>query len=232
MSSRLGSASVSVRLSAVALCLLVTWVYLGRASRAEELPPREPLSALSMVVEDWLGRDEPRFSEDIEAVLGVDDYVVRSYRRADSLPVGLYIGYHSSQRQGDTIHSPLNCLPGAGWQPLEQGRQTFTVRGAPGVAEADDAMEAPIEVNRVMIGKGLDRQLVYYWYQSHRRVVASEYWGKIYTVIDSVRDHRTDAALVRVIVPVPDDTFAGAAEAEATAFIKALFPLLGSYFPE
>ena len=112
--------------------------------------------------------------------------------------VGLYVGYHDSQRQGDTIHSPLNCLPGAGWQPLEQGRITVSVR------DHGTARPAPIEVNRVVIGKGLDRQLVLYWYQSHRRVVASEYWGKVYTVLDAMRYNRTDAAMVRVITPVRD----------------------------
>ena len=63
-----------------------------------------------------------------------------------------------------------------------------------------------------MIQKGLDRQLVLYWYQSHGRVVASEYWGKFYLVRDAVRMNRTDAALVRVIVPMaPNDDNAEAA---------------------
>jgi EpsI family protein len=88
----------------------------------------------------------------------------------------------------------------------------------------------PIEVNRIVISKGLDQQLVLYWYQSHGRVVASEYWGKIYTVLDALRTNRTDAALVRVICPV-----GGAAEAkaerEAVRFVQSFFPLLDDYLP-
>ena len=68
------------------------------------------------------------------------------------------------------------------------------------------AATSTIEVNRVVIEKGLDRQVVLYWYQSHGRVVASEYWGKIYTVVDAIRLNRTDAALVRVIVRACDRT--------------------------
>ncbi len=81
-----------------------------------------------------------------------------------------------------------------------------------------------------MIAKGLERQLVLYWYQSHRRVVASEYWGKVYTVIDSVRYHRTDAALVRVIVPIPEADM-NVADQIGRQFVQAIFPLLGRHLP-
>ena len=74
-----------------------------------------------------------------------------------------------------------------------------------------------IEINRYVIERGLDRQLVLYWYQSHGRVVASEYWGKIYTVVDAVRLNRTDAALVRVITPIPEATPQAEQAAEARA---------------
>jgi len=211
----------------VAVCLIGTSVYLSEASRAEVLPPREPLASLPMSVGDWAGHREADFTPDILAILGVDDYITRTYAR-DRLPIGLYVGYHTSQRQGDTIHSPLNCLPGAGWQPVDVGRAVIPVKGAPGAGN----VTMPVEVNRVMIAKGIERQLVFYWYQSHRRVVAGEYRAKIYTVLDSVRYNRTDAALVRVIVPVAeDDVQARDAERRATAFVQDLFPLLGPHLP-
>ena len=50
--------------------------------------------------------------------------------------------------------------------------------------------------------EGLEQQLVLYWYQSHGRVVASEYWGKFYMVYDALRLNRTDAALVRITAPL------------------------------
>jgi len=87
-------------------------------------------------------------------------------------------------------------------------------------------------VNRVIIEKGLDRQLVLYWYQSHGRVVASEYWGKIYTVVDALRYNRTDAAMIRVMTPLNDQSPEQAAEARAVQFVQALFPQLSQYLPE
>jgi len=218
--------SVVLRTLIVAACLLGGSFYLTHASRAETVPPREPLASLPMNLDGWTGRRDPDLDAKIVAVLGVDDYIVRQYSRGATLPVGLYVGYHTSQRQGDTMHSPLNCLPGAGWQPLEQGRVTITVPGRGDRGEAPH----PIEVNRVIIAKGLDRQLVLYWYHSHKRVVASEYWGKVYTVLDAVRYNRTDGALVRVIAPVVNEDDLGA-ETRATEFVAALFPYLRRHFP-
>jgi EpsI family protein len=216
----------SIRIAVVAASLLAGWVYLGTVSEAEEVPPRVPLAELPADMDRWVGRPEPPLDDEIVAILGVDEYVFRKYYRQGTLPIGLYIGYHATQRQGDTLHSPLNCLPGAGWQPLEQSRIVIPVQAANGAGPAG------IEVNRVVIGKGLDRELVLYWYQSHRRVVASEYWGKIYTVLDAIRYNRTDAALVRLTTYInEDDRSAQLAEQRAVSFAQSLFPHLVRHLP-
>jgi EpsI family protein len=84
-----------------------------------------------------------------------------------------------------------------------------------------------------VIQKGLDRQLVLYWYQSHGRVVASEYWSKFYLVTDAVRLNRTDGAIVRVIAPIAGDAADAEMQAERTArrFAQALFPHLEAFLP-
>jgi len=156
------------------------------------------------------------------AILGVDDYINRVYYSSELFPASLYVGFYKSQREGDTIHSPLNCLPGAGWNPVKNSHIQIS---------AND--NSSIEINRIVILKGMDKQVVLYWYQSHGRVIASEYWGKIYTVLDALRTNRTDAALVRVICPVAG-TEAQAeefAEKRAVDFVKAIFPLLGNFLP-
>ena len=61
---------------------------------------------------------------------------------------------------------------------------------------------APFEANRYVVANGKDRALMVYWYQGRGRALSSEYWGKIYTVLDSVRRRRSDGAMVRVMVPV------------------------------
>ena len=166
-----------------------------------------------------------RFPDQIQSWKGVDDYLNRVYTSPDRAQLGLYVGYYGSQRQGDSIHSPMNCLPGAGWEPLSKSSLTIPVSSAAGAAVVD--------ANRYVIQKGLNRQLVLYWYQSHGRTVASEYWSKLYLVRDAVRLNRTDAALVRVIVPINPNADDGEmrAERQASDFVKSMFPLLPQYLP-
>jgi len=219
--------SVTGRSAVLTACLLITAWYLTTAPGAEAVPARTSLGSFPLAIGPWHGQNQRDFTSQVVAILGVDDYITRTYRQGASPPVGLYVGYHDSQRQGDTIHSPLNCLPGAGWQPASKGRAVIDVRTPSGAMRS-------IEINRYVIQRGLDRQLVLYWYQSHGRVVASEYWGKIYTVVDAVRLNRTDAALVRVTTAIPEATPEAerAAETRAIGFVQSIYPLLASHVPE
>ena len=215
-----------IRPFVIALCLVLGAVVIGRTSKSELTPARESFSTFPMEIGDWRGESVPRFNQQILAVLGVDEYVTRTYYAPSGRAVGLYVGFYQSQRQGDTMHSPLNCLPGAGWEPVKKERVTIEVPTTTGTRA--------IVVNRIVILKGLDKQVVLYWYQSHGRVVASEYWGKIYTVVDAIRLNRTDAAMVRVISPVTGSDAAAEQTAERLTvdFTRAMFPLLGRYLPD
>ena len=214
------------RLLITGVLLLAAAGYLARATRAESVPPRRALATIPVQIDQWQGRDTEPFEASILAVLGVDDYVSRVYYSRNAPYVGLYVGYYASQRQGDTMHSPLNCLPGAGWEPIRQSRATLNVTAA-------DGSTAPIEVNQFVIQKGLDRQIVYYWYQSHGRVIASEYTSKMYMVYDAFRLNRTDGAMVRVITPVTGETEADErlAAARGATFVQRIFPALTTVLP-
>jgi EpsI family protein len=225
---------MTIRAIVVFIVLVLGAVVIGRASTSETTLPRESLAAFPMDVADWRGQSAERFDQQILTVLGVDDYLSRVYTAPSNVSVGLYVGYYASQREGDTMHSPLNCLPGAGWQPVKQERVTLTVAERTDAAFGRPTGQRDIVVNRFVIQKGLETQVVLYWYQSHGRVVASEYWGKVYTVVDAVRLNRTDAAMVRVICPVHGNDAAATTQAEEAAivFTKAIFPLLGRYVPD
>ena len=214
------------RLLITSALLLAGAGYLAHATRAETVPPRQPLATLPVHVEHWTGREGAPFEKNVLAVLGVDEYVNRVYVSGGAPFIGLYVGYYESQRQGDTMHSPLNCLPGAGWQPMRQDRATLTVPDTGGASR-------PITVNQFVIQKGLDRMLVLYWYQSHGRVIASEYTSKIYMVYDAMRLNRTDGAMVRVITPITGTSAADedAAAERAAAFVRGLFPSLSGVLP-
>ncbi len=148
-------------------------------------------------------------------------YFVRNYRNSKGEIIGLYIGYFKSQREGKGIHSPRQCLPGAGWIPVDTTVYQMAV---------PDHHPETVPVNKFVMGKGLDRQLYLFWYQGRGRIYASEYWNKIYLIWDGLTKKRTDGALVRVNNPVignPEDALKTQSE-----FIKLFFPLLKEYIPE
>lgn len=208
------------RFLSVALLLLATAYALEARHSNEILPPHKDLVDFPMQIQNWRGRDLPLAPDALE-VLGPGSFLSRNYQRSpfDS-PLDLFIAFFPSQRTGDTIHSPKNCLPGSGWAALESGH--IQLRRPDGTT---------VTVNRYLIGKGLSKAVVLYWYQAHARVTPSEYWAKIYLVTDSIRLHRTDGALVRVVTPIADRENVAPAEKRAAGFAEQLLPILDSYIP-
>lgn len=184
--------------------------------------PRRALVEFPAEVGEWkqVGPDA-RFDAATEAVLRADDYVTRDYTlAAGGGYASLYIGYYSTQRAGATYHSPLNCLPGSGWTLTDPA--TVEIKPADG--------RPPFEANRYILQNGTTRQLLVYWYQGRGRAVASEYWDKVYTVMDSVRRRRSDGSMVRVLVPVEKSE--EEALAKAVAFSAQIAPNLSAYIPD
>jgi EpsI family protein len=214
-----------VRIIVLLISMLAAAGAVTRADRQENVPLRKSFSSFPFAVGDWRGKLQPPLDDNVLAVLGVDDYLTRAYfSKTAGEGVGLYVGYWQSQKQGDTIHSPQNCLPGAGWLPVSQGSLAI---------DWPSGGSSQSRVNRYVIQKGLDRQLVLYWYQSHGRIVASEYMGKFFLVADAVRLNRTDGAVVRVITPILGDSTEAERQAEARSvdFVRTLLPVLGEFLP-
>lgn len=201
--------------------IVASAVFLRAHSRGETFPPRLLLQSFPQQLGEWDGADVP-IDKDSLAVLGPGDFLLRIYRnQARQMPyVDLYIAYFPSQRAGDTIHSPKNCLPGQGWSVLESNHVMLDIQG-----------HVPFPVNRSVIGKGGARQLVYYWYWAHDRGVASEYWAKYYLIADSIRMNRSDGALVRVTTPIYPGEDAETAEQRLRPFVSDVVPQLQHYIP-
>ena len=139
-----------------AVVLLAAALSLGAVTRTEAAGLRQPLRDLPLSVEGWEGVEGPPLNRQILETLRVDEYLSRAYRMPGEGWVSLYVGYYASQRQGQTMHSPLHCMPGAGWEPVGKARIELPA----GAATA--SREAPPTINRVIVQKGLDRQLVLY----------------------------------------------------------------------
>ena len=219
----------ATRLVLLACAFAATAAFVEAAHTQRQIPKRPPLRAFPIQVEAWRGRVSPDFDERIVRILGADEYLTRIYQQGAEPPVDLFVGYYGSQTTGAVIHSPLNCLPGAGWQFLDRERIDLEV--APG-QQRSPASSRAITVNRVVMQKGEDRLVALYWYHERGRVVASEYASRVYMMLDAARYGRTDGALIRVVTPV--DTHGNATNEAArrlTAFVQTIFPLLGGYLP-
>jgi EpsI family protein len=175
----------------------------------------QPLDRLPMKIADWSGQRLPDVDEASKRVLGADDYLTRRYARSDTTAVDLFVAFYASQRQGDAIHSPQNCLPGAGWRPVSQTMVPFVT-----------AEGRTVTVNRYVIEKGHDRRVVYYWYHGRGRVVANEYANKAWLVMDAMTTGRSDGALVRAMAPATPD-----GERDASAFVQAALAPLSQALP-
>jgi EpsI family protein len=169
--------------------LVNTWAYLGEAH-----VDRKPLKDFPDQIGTWqkTGADQILDAPTLQ-VLRASDYLLRDFRRPDGKVANFYVGYYATQRDGASYHSPLNCLPGSGWTLSEPGK--VSINGPDG---------SSFLANKYVIQNGNYKSLMVYWYQGRGRAIASEYWGKVFTVIDSVRLRRSDGALVRVTVPLGD----------------------------
>jgi len=201
--------------------LLFSAVELRWKSHGHPVPPRSDLADFPAQVGDWSGKDLPELSPGVRRVLAADNYVFRRYRQdTTGTQLDVFVAYYRSQRSGDALHSPKNCLPGAGWEPVSSGIVRISDPTNPA---------SSFEANHYVIEKDGLQQDVLYWYQAHGRRFASEYLGKMYLAWDGVTDGRSDGALIRINVPRTSenvDSFPA-----MVAFAKDLSSVLPRFLP-
>ena len=189
------------------------------ASKSEGTPLPLPLVGLPHTFGRWQMTSQIPVDAETLSVLRADDTLSRIYKSPSGPIASLFIAYFKTQRAGASPHSPKNCLPGSGFQPVEDGRIDIPVA------------TGSIHVNRYVVANGEDESVVLYWYQSQGRVIADEFAAKFYLIKDSIRRHRSDTALVRIVVPVKGMT-RDRAVATGVNFVQAAYPVVSSWIPQ
>jgi EpsI family protein len=177
-------------------------------SRGVEQQKRMPLvrslaEVVPVEIDGFVGSDLT-VSEAEARVAGFTNHLLRVY--GDPLPeegtpeepqdpaaayrFSIYVGYYETQARGQTIHSPKNCLPGAGWEALSSEAYPL------------DLPDGEVKVNRYVLQNDTERAVVLYWYQGRGRIAYDEYGVKLDLLRDAALKRRSDEALVRVVVPV------------------------------
>jgi EpsI family protein len=200
----------------VAMAILVAQTFFYyRGSAKESTPSIKPWSQFPSAVGGWNETGEMALDPEVLTALQPDDYLVRGYQTGGGVPpVSLFIGYFNSRRDGRAPHSPQWCLPGAGWDSVWSKVVAIPLAGA-----------GTFPANEYLIRKGLDEELVYYWYHQGGRTVANEVVAQIYSIPDLIFHGRTDVALVRIIVPVARNDLSQA-RATGMSFAQVAYPLI------
>jgi EpsI family protein len=214
----------STRFWTVVLLLASTAIVLHTRGDADRVPYSQPLGLISTNIDGLVSRDIP-IGDDVLTILGKGDFLNRMYTAPagapPTVPISLFIGYFATQRSGQSIHSPQNCLPGAGW--------TFDSRSYSDLTAANGHV---YHVGEYIISNNGDRQFVIYWYQSHGRSIANEYTAKLYMILDAIRMDRTDGAIVRVISPMLPSENPDSARQRVVKFTAQLAPSLPNFIPD
>ncbi len=193
-------------------------------------PERKSFDEFPLEIDEWACPELGSMTEDAETRLGVTDYMLCDFTREYPRRLAnVYVGYHETQVREEgggggttAIHPPKHCLPGSGWDIIDNRTVPLDVDGLP---------QSPATAKRMMIAKGNARQLVYYWYQSRGRVVSEDWQKVIYMGVDRAGRSRTDGSLVRFTVPILRDDVD---EAEETFrdIAPRILTRLSSYVPE
>jgi EpsI family protein len=184
-------------------------------------PPRVGFDEFPTKVGEWVGQRETLQQIYLDA-LALDDYVLATYRDADSTPINFYSAYYRAQDSTRAIHSPHDCIPGGGWEIRKLEQRQFPASGG----------EGSFAINRAVIQMGANRQIVYYWFQERGRHLTNEYAARWFLFWDALTRHRTDGALVRFVAPVPEGVNESNVDAQMMSLAAQIVPALGRYIPD
>lgn len=202
--------------------LVLAGVAVSEVGQRQELrPDRLPLTAFPLRLDEWRA-SESRLDAQVEVSLGLDDYVIADYRRGEADLVNFYAAYYGSQRKGVSPHSPQVCIPGGGWLITDLSRLPVTLTLSSG---------GGFDVNRVIIEREGQRQLVYYWFEQRGRRIANEYWVKWYLLRDALLRNRSDGALVRLTTPIRAFEAPADADQRLQDFMQLAVPRLAAHVP-
>lgn len=192
------------------------------AARPLQMPERTEFTVFPDRIGEWDGTSSTLDARILES-LDLDDYYVADFIAQGGLPVNFYVAYYGSQLIGEAAHSPRSCIPGDGWKI--EGLTTIALDDVP-------ADGKPLRVNRMLIQKGRDRQLVYYWFQQRDRLLTNEYAVKWFLFWDALTRNRTDGALIRLMTPILPTEEWEAGDQRLSEFARTLYPELTQFLPD
>lgn len=200
------------------IILFLPFIMLKHAKVSQEINLRKSFKDFPLKIDEWSGK-KGFLSEKTIKVSGVDEYLLIDYTHEKKL-IQIYIGYYKSQKKGDLIHSPKNCLPGSGWHIESVKPDKIRV----------NKLKKELNVTRLKLSKPGRSVIAYYWFNSRGRVISNEYMQKFWLVFDSIIKRRTDGAIVRITLPVV--LTQSESIDDLNGFINSAYPIIKEFLPQ
>jgi len=209
------------RIAIILFLFAVTYAVIHTTDAVTKTPIQRPLSEFPQQLGKWSVVKKNSLSAPIIAALGTDDYIDYVYATPNGHFFNLYASYFGAVGVTGGYHSPKNCLPGGGWKftdirPLE--------------LETHRSPPRHFSVNLATIQNGAEKQLMIYWFQNRGRIIASEYWEKIYLVLDSIFKRRRDGSFIRIITAYPENN-SPQNDSELKEFVGLTLTTLENFLP-
>ncbi|TKB65791.1 MAG: VPLPA-CTERM-specific exosortase XrtD [Nitrospira sp.] len=206
----------------VAVLVPVAFASTLLVEREEIVPSRAMFIDFPKQIDGWAGTSMALEKQYIDT-LRFDDYLLVEFRSDKGQSATFYAAYYQSQRKGQSVHSPQSCLPGGGWEILSMTGVDVPAR---------NGMGRPLHINRAVIQKDHQKQVVWYWFKQRDRILSNEYLVKFYLLWDAVSRGRTDGALIRMSSVVgPGDTET-MVDQRLGQLVSAVEPELNRYVPD
>ncbi len=209
------------RVLIVILMFALTWYLMQTTSSVARIDIKKSLSSFPHTIGEYRLSNAFQSSAEVLELLGVDDYIQYNYVNDSGERINLYVGFYSAVGVDGGYHSPKNCIPGGGWGIDRIKEQQLNIGIEGGKSST---------ISEMLIRHGANYQVVYYWFQNRGRIIASEYWEKVYLVLDAVTKGRRDGTFVRIMSNVPGDSIAQT-QAKVKAFSEQVMPILENYLP-
>ena len=208
------------RVFLVLLLFGLTFLLLQGVSGTARTPIKQPLALFPTTLGAWQALSSQASSQAVVEMLGVDDYIEFNYAGSNGPAVNFYAAFYEAVGVGGGYHSPRNCIPGGGWGI--DAVKTLQIEPSDG--------RGPVTVSEMIIRNRNEYQVVLYWYQNRGRIIHSEYWEKIYQVLDAIFMKRRDGTFVRLMTPAPGGDIQQA-EKTLQQFAGLALPELDKFLP-
>ncbi|MEO0369835.1 MAG: VPLPA-CTERM-specific exosortase XrtD [Pseudomonadota bacterium] len=209
--------------AAAVLSIAVTATFMTVKAPEPDPIERESFQLFPRSLGDWQGR-QFQLDADVERVLGADDYINATYfSPGQPETVNFFSAFYHKQTEGSGIHSPEVCLPVGGWEIF-----TFETHEV----NMPDSIYGTFELNRAVIQKGLDKQMVYYWFEQRGRRMTNDFSAKMTVLYDGFTMGRSDGAIVRFTTAIGRNETEADAEARIEALMAEALPRLPRFIPD